>query len=238
MNQPWMKFYLSDWCGDRALQSCSLAARGLWIEMLAIMYAAEPKGSLLINGHKVETGKLASVSGADKREVEKLFRELADAGVFSRDSDGTVFSRRMRRDESRANKKRENGSAGGNPDIRRGSVPKDERARRFKRSDSPVKAARIFAKSGGRCYWCKSPIDEVEYRVSQIVQTRDGGGIEEENLVASCQECASPLISNGYGRNCVRPQAPVPVPDTRQSSATHISEVPRKVSSTRRGRLQ
>jgi len=50
MKQPWLKFFPSDWRADPALRMCSLAARGLWIEMLCLMHEARPHGSLLVNG--------------------------------------------------------------------------------------------------------------------------------------------------------------------------------------------
>lgn len=117
-----MKFFGSDWCGDQGLRSCSLAARGLWLEMLLVMDRSEPRGSLLLNGKQIDTRRLASIVGADKRDVETFFRELDDAGVFSRDGDGTVFSRKMRRDEARAERDKANGRGGGNPTLK----PKDK----------------------------------------------------------------------------------------------------------------
>ena len=42
MSQPWIKFYPRDWRGDQALRVVSLAARGLWIEMLSIMHEGQP----------------------------------------------------------------------------------------------------------------------------------------------------------------------------------------------------
>jgi hypothetical protein len=32
----WSKFYWSDWDGDMRLRLCSLAAQGLWMQMLCI----------------------------------------------------------------------------------------------------------------------------------------------------------------------------------------------------------
>lgn len=40
MSDPWLKFYPTDWRSDPALKMCSLAARGLWIEMIALMHEA------------------------------------------------------------------------------------------------------------------------------------------------------------------------------------------------------
>jgi hypothetical protein len=63
MNRPWMKFYPSDWRADPALRMCSIAARGLWIEMICLMHEAAPRGSLRVNGQAVSEGQLAALAG-------------------------------------------------------------------------------------------------------------------------------------------------------------------------------
>ena len=118
MKQPWLKFFPSDWRADPALRMCSLAARGLWIEMLCLMHEARPHGSLLVNGKPVTAAQLANLVGAGVAEVEGFLAELEEAGVFSRDADGALYSRRMRRDEERAAVNRVNGRAGGNPSLK------------------------------------------------------------------------------------------------------------------------
>lgn len=114
---PWMKFYPADWRADPALRMCSLAARGLWMEMLSIMHEAAPRGSLLINGKNVGSKQLASLCGAAPREIVALLTELETAGVFSRTDDGTIFSRRMKRDDEKAARDKANGKTGGNPNL-------------------------------------------------------------------------------------------------------------------------
>ena len=114
---PWMKFYPSDWRADPALRMCCLAARGLWMEMLALMHEATPRGSLIVNGKPVTSPMLASLTGATVSEVETLTVELEENGVFSRKKNGVIFSRRIERDENKARKNRDNGKLGGNPTL-------------------------------------------------------------------------------------------------------------------------
>lgn len=123
MKQPWLKFFPSDWRADPALRMCSLAARGLWIEMLCLMHEARPFGSLLVNGKPVTAAQLANLIGAGVADVEGFLAELEEAGVFSRDAEGLIYSRRMRRDEERAAVNRVNGRAGGNPSLKAGVNP-------------------------------------------------------------------------------------------------------------------
>jgi hypothetical protein len=100
--RPWMKFYPRDWRGDAKLRACGLAARGLWMEMLAIMHEATPYGHLLMSGKPVTVQQLANMAGCGKAECSRALAELEGASVFSRTDDGTIFSRRMVRDHAKA----------------------------------------------------------------------------------------------------------------------------------------
>ena len=124
--RPWMKFYPSDWRSDPSLRMCSLAARGLWMEMIALMHEANPRGSLLVNGKPVTTRQLASLCGCTEPQATTLLTELREAGVYSVDDQGTVYSRRIRRDEKRAAEDKANGAKGGNPTLKGGVNPPDK----------------------------------------------------------------------------------------------------------------
>jgi hypothetical protein len=142
--QPWMKFFPTDWRADPALRMCSLAARGLWIEMLSIMHEADPRGSLLINGNTISDKQLAGLCGATLRVTIDLLTELEAAGVFSRTEDGTIFSRRMKRDDAKAERDKANGNAGGNPWLKARVNPPDKAQRpeaRNQNLDSRIKKA-------------------------------------------------------------------------------------------------
>lgn len=116
-SQPWLKFYPSDWRADPCLRLCGLGARGLWIEMLAIMHEADPRGQLVIKGNAITSQQLASLVGAPVDQVESALSELENSGVFSRKKNGTIYSRRMEKDENLSRKNRENGKKGGNPTL-------------------------------------------------------------------------------------------------------------------------
>ena len=38
---PWFKFWADKWLSDERLRSCSLAARGLWADMISLMHKNE-----------------------------------------------------------------------------------------------------------------------------------------------------------------------------------------------------
>jgi len=122
---PWMKFYPADWRSDAMLRLCSIAARGLWAEMMCLMHEAERYGSLLVNGKRIDKKQLANLAGISEKDCSALLLELEGNGVFSRDDDGTIYSRRMRRDFDKAVKDKENGKGGGNPKLKGGVNPQD-----------------------------------------------------------------------------------------------------------------
>jgi len=139
---PWMKFFPTDWRADPALRVCSLAARGLWIEILAIMHEAEPRGHLLVKGRSPTVEQLAVLTGSSTDECSRLEKELEIAGVFDRRKNDVIVSRRMEKDENLARKNRENGKKGGNPslcyknEIRQSDNPPDKRPDKAKKPEA------------------------------------------------------------------------------------------------------
>lgn len=117
-SKPWMKFYPQDWRADERLRLCSLGARGLWVEMMAIMHRATPYGHLLIGGISPTPAQLATQVGADVAAVETAYAELERLSVFSVDENGVIYSRRMVRDFQKAETARTNGRSGGNPALK------------------------------------------------------------------------------------------------------------------------
>lgn len=104
MSAPWMKFYPRDWRGEQALRAVSMAARGLWMDCLCIMHEAKPYGHLVLNGTPLSDDTLARMTGISMDEATALMTELRQAGVLSVTGKGVVYSRRMTRDFSRAQK--------------------------------------------------------------------------------------------------------------------------------------
>lgn len=89
---PSMQFYPHDWLSDPSLRSVSLAARGLWIDLLCLMWDAPERGVL---ERKIELN-LSKVVGHRTDFVRKLLTELEKAKVFSRQvGSRRIYSRRM-----------------------------------------------------------------------------------------------------------------------------------------------
>lgn len=114
---PWMKFYPTAWRSDPRLRMCGLAARGLWIEMIALMHEASPYGHLLVAGQSPTDAQLAVLTGAPSEQIPELLGELEEAGVFSRTKEGVIYSRKMTDMAKKAAVARKNGKTGGNPSL-------------------------------------------------------------------------------------------------------------------------
>lgn len=119
MTDPWLKFYPTDWRSDPKLRMCGLPARGLWIELIAIMHEATPYGHLLVSGLAPTDTQLAVLVGAPSDQIPGLVGELEAAGVFSRTREGVIYSRRMTRVAKKSAIARKNGKNGGNPTLRK-----------------------------------------------------------------------------------------------------------------------
>lgn len=113
MRQPYMKFYPADWRSDTALRSCSYGARGLWIEMVAIMHEYDGR---LCSGSRALTEKdlveIARQTCGPTAEVRRYLAELRRNNVYSVDDKGVICSRRMVRDASKRRLCSESGKIG------------------------------------------------------------------------------------------------------------------------------
>lgn len=118
--RPAFQFYPADWRKDPALQSCSLYARGLWIEMMCIMHESDPYGHLCINSRPVSPAQLSRLIGESVAVTARLLDELEAAGVFSRTDAGVIYSRRMVKDEHNRNVR----AAGGGKSLQNPNVPR------------------------------------------------------------------------------------------------------------------
>jgi hypothetical protein len=133
MKRPAFQFYPADWRKDAALQSCSIAAQGLWINILCIAHECEPYGHLMINGKPMSGAQIGRLVGLSAKDCDKLLVELQAAGVLDKTPDAAIYSRRMVRDEEIRNRRAAGGGEGAAHGIKgaehglKGGRPKTER---------------------------------------------------------------------------------------------------------------
>jgi len=115
---PAFQFYPGDWLRD-GISGCSLAAQGLWLRMMIIAHDCNPYGELSIGGIPMPHVAIARKCGCSVEEFGCLFGELTHAGVPSQKPDGTIYSRRMVRDEKLRKIRQKAGKKGGTPAIKK-----------------------------------------------------------------------------------------------------------------------
>lgn len=125
-SQPAIWFYPGDWLREPGLRSCSLEARGLWIDTISLMHEGQPYGHLRFGKDILPAVLpiiLARMVGSDATTVERCLTELEEAGVFNRTESGVIYSRRMVRDAEIRRKRAEGGKESSkNPNVPRQKV--------------------------------------------------------------------------------------------------------------------
>ena len=91
---------------DPGLRSVSLEARGLWIDMLCLLFESGRRGYLQHStGKPVSDEQLARMTGSSSELVSRLLQELEDSGVFSRTEHGTIYSKPTLKGHSKGDSK-------------------------------------------------------------------------------------------------------------------------------------
>ena len=117
--QPSFQFYPGDWKRDAGVQSLSFEERGVWFEMMLLMFESAERGKLVFgSGTPMPEDAVARSLGLDRQRYVQILRKLLDYGVASKDEKtGIIFCRRMVRDAELSKKRAECGKLGGNPDL-------------------------------------------------------------------------------------------------------------------------
>jgi len=109
--RPSMQFYVNDWLACPELRRCTIAARGLWMDILCVMWLTNPRGFFIAG----DSRGMARSFGIECQEYDSLMAELEENQVYEREGPKIIFCRRMRRlaeglrktaeDKTRAGKK-------------------------------------------------------------------------------------------------------------------------------------
>lgn len=115
---PSMPVYVGDWMKDPELRRCHPSARGIWIDVMCLMWEAETRGILRKNG---SSWTIKDVSDAIQGCAPRMVRELIEKGVMAVSKrKGTFYSKRMVRDELNRRRQARHGHRGGNPTLKGG----------------------------------------------------------------------------------------------------------------------
>ena len=103
------KFYPGDWFKDPGLRVCTKASKGMWIDMLCLMFECDERGFLITAGTPWSDLEIAGAVGGDIQGNILLIQELLKLDIAKRDKRGAIFCARMVRDEAsrRSNVKRQ-----------------------------------------------------------------------------------------------------------------------------------
>ena len=103
---------------DPGVQALDYYERGVWFEILCILWESEERGRLLLNGRKMPEEGLARLLGLETEKCRQILIKLVDYGVAKVEPEtGIIYNARMVRDEDIRQKRKEAGKKGGNPNL-------------------------------------------------------------------------------------------------------------------------
>ena len=116
---PSFQFYPGDWKKDAGVQALSYEERGIWFELMLMMFESPERGKLIFRtGTPIPEDAVARALGLDKQKVNQILSKLLEYGVASKEEDtGIIYCRRMVRDAELSKKRAECGKLGGNPKL-------------------------------------------------------------------------------------------------------------------------
>lgn len=111
-------FYPQDWMSDSRLRLCSAGARGLWIDIMCLMYLSSERGYLLIDDTVLDEKMLQKTLGYDAQEFDVFFTELIKYKIIKKDEKNRYFCKTMVNAQQLSEKRSTSGKLGGNPNLR------------------------------------------------------------------------------------------------------------------------
>lgn len=114
---PSFQFYPADWLNDLKLQTCSMTAQGVLINLMCLMHQSEKYGYLIINGSKPDHKTIIKLLRTHHKTFIKCLNELLLCGALKEDENGVLYCKRMVKDHDLREKRRAAGRLGGNPNL-------------------------------------------------------------------------------------------------------------------------
>jgi len=111
-------FYPEDWMSDSRLRLCSAGAKGLWIDILCLMYLSSERGYLVIEDTILDEQMLQKTLGYDAKEFDNYFTELKRYNIIKKDDKNRYFCKTMVNAQQLSEKRSISGKLGGNPNLK------------------------------------------------------------------------------------------------------------------------
>jgi uncharacterized phage protein (TIGR02220 family) len=91
------KFYPEAWLDDKKLATCSLSAKGMWVDLLCHMHHGDPYGHLVFNNKVLNKKEIQNLLRITNQEVfDTAWQELREKGIIQKEqSSGSYYSKRM-----------------------------------------------------------------------------------------------------------------------------------------------
>jgi len=117
MKLPSFQFYPGDWLKDPGLRRASHATKGVWIDILCIMFECDQRGVLATAGQAWTEEEIIRAVGGDRDVTLFALRELLRLEIAKINKSGAIICRRMVRDEEIRKVRQISGRLGGNPHL-------------------------------------------------------------------------------------------------------------------------
>ena len=111
-------FYPADWMSDSRLRLCSVGARGLWIDILCLMYLSSERGYLVIEDTILDEQMIQKALAYDAKEFDDYFTELKRYNIIKKDEKNRYFCKTMVNAQQLSEKRTMSGKLGGNPNLK------------------------------------------------------------------------------------------------------------------------
>lgn len=109
----WFKFEPGVWLQDPELSRWSAAARGVWIDILCLMFQSDERGVLVSCGEAWTVEETARALRGDNEVSLSSIQELLRRGVMRSRKDGALYCSRMVRETELSKVRAEAGQIGG-----------------------------------------------------------------------------------------------------------------------------
>ena len=111
---PAMPMMVGDWMKDPRVQGLDYYMRGIWFEILCLMWESEHRGKLLLKGKPISPELAAKLLGLPKQDASKAMKQLEAEGPADIDPEtGALVCDWMLASEDRRRAKAEAGRLGG-----------------------------------------------------------------------------------------------------------------------------